>query len=255
MNNDTNLKKIMNENNFVRKKIFNKKMSELDKYCSFTIGKYSLPMLLKYEIITSLFGSIPGALGLFLRSKIYRFLFKDIGKNVIFGRYVTIRCPDNIKLGNNVFIDDYCFLDGRGASDEKIIIEEKTILNRHSYIQSKEGKIHIGPNVSIGTGSVIISQGGIEIGKWVSLAGGSKISGGMFKIVESESEESMPFHRYSNGTIHVGEYSIIGSGSVIIDGISVGKRCMVGPGSIVVKNIPDDTVVSAYPAMILRRQV
>ncbi|HZF00395.1 MAG TPA: acyltransferase [Methylomirabilota bacterium] len=44
----------------------------------------------------------------------------------------------------------------------------------------------------------------------------------------------------------------IGSGAVLICGITVGKNAMIGAGSIVTKNVPPDTIVAGNPARIVK---
>ena len=54
--------------------------SMLDQYKAFFVGLESWGALLKYELITSLFGIFPGGAGLLFRSKTYRTLFASMGR-------------------------------------------------------------------------------------------------------------------------------------------------------------------------------
>ena len=54
--------------------------SALQKYQEVVIGSASLFALLKYEVLTSLIGPLPGAAGLVLRKKYFRQLIKSILK-------------------------------------------------------------------------------------------------------------------------------------------------------------------------------
>ena len=40
----------------------------------------------------------------------------------------------------------------------------------------------------------------------------------------------------------------IGSGAVIMCGVTIGKRAMIGAGAVVLENVPDDAVVVGVPA-------
>jgi acetyltransferase-like isoleucine patch superfamily enzyme len=44
----------------------------------------------------------------------------------------------------------------------------------------------------------------------------------------------------------------IGSGAVLLAGITIGERAIVGAGSVVTKDIPADAIVAGNPARILR---
>lgn len=52
-------------------------------------------------------------------------------------------------------------------------------------------------------------------------------------------------------TTTIGYNSAIGSGSIIMPGVTIGKHCGVVPGSVVTKDVPDLTVVGGDPAETL----
>lgn len=45
----------------------------------------------------------------------------------------------------------------------------------------------------------------------------------------------------------------LGSGAVILGGVTIGRNAMVGAGAVVTRNVPDDSVVAGVPARIARR--
>ena len=45
----------------------------------------------------------------------------------------------------------------------------------------------------------------------------------------------------------------IGSGAVIMCGVTVGERALVGAGAVVTRDVPPDTVVAGVPARVMRR--
>ncbi len=49
----------------------------------------------------------------------------------------------------------------------------------------------------------------------------------------------------------VKEGASLGSGSVILCGVTIGKEAMVGAGAVVTKNVPDYAVVAGVPAKVL----
>ncbi|MCH1940704.1 acyltransferase [Holdemania massiliensis] len=50
------------------------------------------------------------------------------------------------------------------------------------------------------------------------------------------------------GRIEVGEYSFVGTGSIIMPGVKIGKNCVIGAGSVITHDIPDETVAVGVPA-------
>ena len=64
---------------------------------------------------------VPGALGLFLRSKLYPLILGRVGRNVAFGCNVVLRHPHKIEIDDNVVIDDQCCLDAKGTTNRGIV--------------------------------------------------------------------------------------------------------------------------------------
>ena len=56
-----------------------------------------------------------------------------------------------------------------------------------------------------------------------------------------------------SGNVTVGEQTLIGVQSAIIQGVSIGSRVTVGMGSRVMADVPDDCTVMGYPARIIAR--
>jgi len=54
-------------------------------------------------------------------------------------------------------------------------------------------------------------------------------------------------------TIRVGQGASIGSGAVLLGGITIGENAIVGAGSVVTKDVPKNTIVAGNPARILRQ--
>ena len=64
------------------KSVFDSQEGLLRKYKSLMVGDQGWWALIKFELITTLFGWVPGALGLSLRALFYPSLFKETGKKV-----------------------------------------------------------------------------------------------------------------------------------------------------------------------------
>ena len=139
--------------------------SALKKYQDVVVGLPGLFGLIKYEILTSFFGPLPGAPGLFLRKKFYRSLFGQIGKNVVLGKSITIRHPHKIHIGDNVVIDDYAVLDAKGTHNKGIVIGNNVMVGRNTVISCKDGNIIIGDNSNIAMNCFIQSAREVKIGK------------------------------------------------------------------------------------------
>lgn len=239
----------LSENDFIRHKLLYSNKSSLAKYQELT-GGTSYAFLIKHELLTSILGPFPGACGYLLRKLFYPTLFRKCGKNVIWGRNLTLRHPNNISVGDHVIIDDNTLLDGRGAANDDFLIGNHTIIGRNVILQSKVGPITIGANCNIGSLSVIVSQGGISIGEWTQIAGNCTISGGLFKP-DNSIDSPFPFCRYSKGPIIIGSRCFIGGKVEITDGIVIGSGCMIGTGSVVMSNIPENSIYVPKPGIVI----
>ena len=82
------------------------KGSAFARYRDLCYGDVSMASVLWAEFLFCFLGPLPGALGLFLRSKLYPGLFKSIGHGVMFGRNMTIRHPHKISIGDGAVFDD-----------------------------------------------------------------------------------------------------------------------------------------------------
>ncbi len=252
----------LSEKKYIRSKIFDDKGSTFRRYKDLVIGEEgNYWALLKYEIITLLFGGIPGALGLVLRKIFFPSLFKRCGKGVVFGRDLVVRNGRQITLGDQVIIDDGCLLDGRGAGEEGVVVGDRVILNRDVLVQAKIGPVHIGNECDIGSGSIVHAQGGTYIGEGVVIGGGAKISGGQFQIELDPSEESASdteAHvdrgqgRWTRGPIRIRDRCLIGMGCIFLDGVEVGEQTIIGAGSLVNRDIPAQAVAAGVPAKVIR---
>ena len=54
--------------------------------------------------------------------------------------------------------------------------------------------------------------------------------------------------------VHVKRGAAIGSGAVILGGVTIGEHALVGAGAVVTKNVADAGVVAGTPARLLRRR-
>lgn len=237
----------LDESQFIRHRIYGGKGSPLRRYAELVLARPAFWSLLRYELLTTLLGPVPGALGMALRGALWRSLFPVIGRKVVFGCRVTLRHPERIRLGDGVILDDDTLIDGRGAGDEGVVLGDRVIVNRGAAIQAKVGGISIGADSSVGAGCKVISQGPIRIAENVSLAGGSMVAGGRY-VVERTGATETEKERFTGGEIRIGRNVRVGMNAMIQDGVTVGEGAIIAPASVVLSDVPAQTVVSGFPA-------
>lgn len=116
------------------------------------------------------------------------------------------------------------------------------------------GRLDIEDNVWIGHYSLLDASNDIEISKGVQIgpfvsifSHSSHISIRLLGENYLQSDERIG---YVEGKVIIGEYSFIGTSSVIFPGVKIGKGCLVKAGSVITKSIPDFSIVAGNPAIV-----
>ncbi len=231
---------------FIRHRLYGGSGSPWQRYGALVLARPSFWTLIRYELLTTFLGPVPGVLGMVLRKLFYPFLFPRIGRGVVFGARVTIRHPERVYFGDGVVLDDDVLIDGRGAGDAGLVVGDRVIVNRGACVQAKVGAISIGAGTNVGSGVRIISQGPIHIAEDVSIAGGCVIAGGRY-VVERKALSGGK-ERFTGGEIRIGKETRLGMNAMVQDGVTVGEGAIVAPASVVMTDVAANTVVSGFPA-------
>ena len=224
--------------------------STFAKYGELIIGKSGLAAFLKYELIALCCASTPGALGLFLRSKLYPLLLKSCGRGTVFGQNVTLRHPHKIEIGANAIIDDNCLLDAKGSDNTGIRIGAGVFIGRNSILSCKNGDIVLEDNVNIGFNSEVFSGSNVTLGHDTLVAAYCYFIGGDH---DADEMDKAVLHQGSTSKgIQVGSNGWFGAGVKVLDGISIGSNSVVGAGAVVTRDIPAYAVAVGVPAAVIR---
>lgn len=155
--------------------------------------------------------------------------FKSIGENVIFETGVLVFHPENIVLGSNIYIGHNTILKG--------------------YYKSL---MEIGTDTWIGQGCFFHSAGGLKIGNAVGI-------GPMVKILTSHHDDINPDVPVLElplafKPVIIEDGADIGTGSVILPGVTVGRNSIIGAGSVVNRDVLPAAVYAGVPAKLLKRR-
>ena len=237
----------------VQKVLNDPSLSALQKYSMLALGEASVGRLILYELLITLFSGWPGALGYFLRQKAYRPLFKSMGRRVTIGRNVVFRGVGRISLGDDVFIDDNCVVDARGAA-ASITIGNRALIGRNTIVRCRGEHLGIGDETDIGCDCLIATDSRLEIGRDVLVAAFTYVAaGGTYR----HDDKTMPISKQGfikRGGSTIGDGVWIGTHSTILDGVTIGKGAIVGAHSMVNKSIPDMTIAYGIPAKVQRQR-
>ncbi|MBN2030713.1 glycosyltransferase [bacterium] len=233
-------------------KEFLKKGGKLKKYQELILGEKGFFKLFKYELIMLCASWVPGALGLFLRSKLYPVLLGKVGRNVSFGLGVVLRHPQKIVIGDNVVIDDQCVLDAKGSDNRGIFIGNGVFLGRGSILNCKNGDIILKDNVNISSNCLIFSASEVKIEADVLLAAYCYLVGGTHHF--DDPEVPVLYQKRSSKGIQVGSGGWLGAHVSVFDGVAIGKSVVIGAGSVVNKNIPDYAIAAGVPIKVIKKR-
>jgi acetyltransferase-like isoleucine patch superfamily enzyme len=237
-----------------QKKLLNEKKGTIAKYKEIFLGDVSFFYLLKYELIITLFSGISGALGLALRKMFFPKLFKKIGKNVTFGKGMTIRQPRKIEIGDNVTFDDQTVLDAKGTNNKGIKIGNNIFIGRNVILSCKEGDIEIGDYANIGSNTYMISESSLKIGKYVFVAGNGYIVAGGNHSFDRRDIPIWFQPSTSKGGIILEDDVWIGASATIIDGVKIEEGSIIGAASLVHKRIPKYSIALGVPATVIKKR-
>ncbi|GJL48841.1 MAG: hypothetical protein NPIRA01_00680 [Nitrospirales bacterium] len=242
-----NPRKQVGEGEFKINAMSREKTPRWRQYAKWVIGTTRWPEIFKYELITSLLGNVPGAIGYYLRSKVYRWILGDVGSNTVLGRSVILRHPHKIRIGKNVTIDDNCVLDAKGQSNKGIQIGDNVYIGRNSIVYCKDGNIDIQSKANIGSNCEIFSGDHVFVGNGSMIAAYCYIMSGNSYDYESQvafSDQKV----YSKGSTTIGQNCWLGAKVVVLDGVSIGDSAVVGAGAVVTNNLPSRTISMGLPA-------
>ena len=155
--------------------------------------------------------------------------FRRLGAGVVFEAGVLVFHPQNIEIGDEVYIGHGTMLKG--------------------YHQ---GVMRIGDGAWIGQGCFLHSAGDLTIGRAVGI--GPKVV-----ILTSEHEaldRRLPvLHTpVAFAPVTLEDGCDIGAGAILLPGVTVGRGAIVGAGAVVTRDVEPFAVVAGVPARLLRRR-
>lgn len=157
--------------------------------------------------------------------------FGSLGSNVRIGRNSTLVGLENIFLGSNIRID------------------------RNVTFAVTSGKVIVGSFVHIGGNSHLSGSGGITIGNFCTISQGVRI----YSASDDYSGQTMTnpmtpieMRAENRAPVVLRDHVIVGSGSVVLPGSSLGTGSAVGALSLIKSDLEDWTIYGGSPARKIR---
>jgi len=153
--------------------------------------------------------------------------FKSVGENVSISRKSSFYGVSRISIGSNVRIDDFC------------------------VISAGEGGIEIGNYVHIAVFSSMMGDGKIAMGDFSGLSSRVAVySSNDDYRGNSLTNPTVPseYTGVTHADVHIGKHVIIGSGSVILPGVTLHEGAAVGALSLVNHDCEEFYIYTGAPA-------
>ena len=163
--------------------------------------------------------------------EIDRLSFAGVGKNVLLSSKASYYNCNNISIGDYSRIDDFCVL------------------------SAGVGGIFIGRNVHVAVYSSLIGAGKIVLEDYSGLS--SRVS--IYSSTDDYSGATMTnptvpykFTNVEHGDVNVGRHAIIGSGTVVLPGVTLGEGAAIGALCLVNKSCEAFEIYAGSPLKKLR---
>jgi acetyltransferase-like isoleucine patch superfamily enzyme len=184
--------------------------------------KQTFPALMRYKLTK---------LGASIRKSYYRFLGMQIHKGATLGK-IECAWPGKVLLGKNSVIENnVVFKTPRPFSEDNFIEIGERVFIGHSCEFNITLRMTIGNNCLISSNTTFVDAGR-ELSRDINI------------------NDQPCIH----GEIHVGEDVWIGSHSVILKGVTIGKGSVIGACSLVNKSIPEYQIWAGCPARFIRNR-
>ena len=132
----------------------------------------------------------------------------------------------------------------------KIVAEEKV---RHRFGTARHISAIIEKQVPIGEGTVIfhgtIIQAGSKVGRQVILNTGVSVD---HDCIIGDFVHIAP-HATLCGNVTLDEGAMVGAGAVVLPGLHIGEWSVIGAGTVVTKDVPPNSVIAGNPGRILKK--
>lgn len=156
--------------------------------------------------------------------------FKSIGSGCKISRYARFYGINNMVIGDNVRIDDFCIL---------------------------SGKLTIGSNIHISAYVALYGKMGIILEDYTGISPRSTI----YSAMDDFSGNFLigPIHEpsktnVSGGLVILRKYSQIGANCIVFPSVEIGEGAVVGAMSLVKKNVSPWNIVVGQPAKFLKNR-
>ena len=154
---------------------------------------------------------------------------------------VEIRNPHKVKVGSNAVIKRGTILNGRSTKERfGLTFGPETYIKEYCYLDSYGGFIEISGPCAIGQFCTFHGGGGLRIGRFVMFGAHCYVIASNHVFANLELPYILQGDRAKGITIEDNVW--VGGGSILLDGITIGRNSVIGAGAIVTKDVPANSI-------------
>lgn len=208
------------------------------------------PTLSSLDVLMNL---VQKGFGSYVRGLLARPWIGAVRGNFFLGRGCKIMNKRLLRLGSNVYIGSYGYIDclsvGGVNIGNSVTIREGCWLQLTSHYDKPGAGVMIGNNVYIGPRCILGAAAQLTIGDRCQL--GANVS-----LIAENHEYSGGDDIYAQGVtrrgIEIGRDVWIGNNAIVLDGVSVGDGSVIGAGTVLTKSVPARSVVVGVPGKVIK---
>jgi len=161
-----------------------------------------------------------------MRRAVWRAAIRRLGHMVSIGPAAAFRNPETIEIGDGVHIGHQTYIQGRAGG--RCVIGDGVWIGPQSYFDARD--LIIEDHVGWGPGAKVVcsAHAGLPLD---------------VPIIQTDLQIR---------PVRVEAWADVGTNSVILSGVTVGRGSIIGAGAVITKNVPPFAVVVGVPARFLR---
>jgi galactoside O-acetyltransferase len=166
------------------------------------------------------------------RNKLLQIGFRKVGADCQISDKAVFYSPQNISIGSNVRIDDFCIL----SAGSKIIICDYVHIACYTSLIGK-GLIMLKDFSGVSMRCTILSSNADYSGEWMTNPNVPK-----------------EFLNTIEAPVILEKHSLVGAGSIVLPGVSIGEGAVLGAMSLAKKSIPVLEIWGGVPAKHIKNR-
>ena len=173
----------------------------------------------------------------------------QIGKNVIIGDGVEIRCPEKIHIGDNSVLTKNIKINCTSfEAGEYLYMTERCEVGRGGCY-GPNSRVKIGKHVGIFEGTIINPSEMVEIGDDVGIGGDVMIwtHGAWLDVLQGFPADF--------GPVKIGSNVWLPARSVVLPNVTIGNDVVIGINSIINRSLPDGCFAAGSPCKVIKENV